>query len=162
LSPLFLEDNSADCTRFRPKIGAHIVECEPKDLDIYSRIVSVCFVEGEDINAWMVAKGWALAYRQYSRDYVSQEERASKANLGMWQGEFELPWDWRQRISQSNAHLQPDDKQPTSTPSKDCAIKGNINDRGRHIYHIPGTNFTVEQLSLPRRASGAFAAKRKQ
>jgi endonuclease YncB( thermonuclease family) len=68
------------------------VECEPKELDIYSRIVSVCFVAGEDINAWMVAKGWALAYRHYSRDYVSQEERASKAKLGMWQGEFELPW----------------------------------------------------------------------
>ena len=57
------------------KIGPRIVECEPKDLD-----VSVCFVEGEDINAWMVAKGWALAYRQDSRDYVSQEERASRAN----------------------------------------------------------------------------------
>ena len=123
------------------KIGAHVVECEPKDLDIYSRIVSVCFVEGEDINAWMVAKGWALAYRQYSRDYVSQEERASKAKLGMWQGEFELPWDWRQRASQSNAHLQPDDKQLNSTQSKDCEIKGNINDRGRHIYHMPGDKF---------------------
>lgn len=123
------------------KIGAHIVECEPKDLDVYSRIVSVCFVEDEDINAWMVAKGWALAYRQYSRDYVSQEERASKEKLGMWQGEFELPWDWRQRASQSNAHLQPDDKQPNSEQSKDCAIKGNINDRGRHIYHMPGDKF---------------------
>jgi endonuclease YncB( thermonuclease family) len=88
------------------KVGARIVECEPKDLDIYNRIVSVCFVEGEDINAWMVAKGWALAYRHYSRDYVTQEERASKAKQGMWQGEFEPPWDWRQRISQSNALLE--------------------------------------------------------
>ena len=123
------------------KIGARIVECEPKDLDIYNRIVSVCFVEGEDINAWMVARGWALAYRQYSRDYVSQEERASKAKLGMWQGEFELPWDWRQKVSQSNARLQSGDKQPNSTPSKDCVIKGNINDRGRHIYHMPGDKF---------------------
>jgi endonuclease YncB( thermonuclease family) len=119
----------------------HMVECEPKDLDIYSHIVSVCFVQGEDISAWMVAKGWALAYRQYSRDYVSQEERASKAKLGLWQGEFELPWDWRQRVSQSNAHLQSGDKQPNNTPSKDCVIKGNINDRGRHIYHMPGDKF---------------------
>src|SRR6185436_17604992 len=123
------------------KIGTRIVECEPKDLDIYSRIVSVCFVEGEDINAWMVARGWALAYRQYSHDYVSQEERASKAKLGMWQGEFEVPWDWRQRASQSNAHLQPTDKQPNSTQSKECEIKGNITDGGRHIYHMPGDKF---------------------
>ena len=131
------------------KIGAHVVECEPKDLDTYSRIVSVCFVEGEDINAWMVAKGWASAYRQYSRDYVSQEERASKAKLGMWQGEFELPWDWRQRVSQSNAHLQPGDKQPNSTPSKDCVIKGNINDRGRH----PFPAFSVCRISSSARAA---------
>lgn len=123
------------------KIGARIVECEPKDLDVYSRIVSVCFVEGEDINAWMVARGWALAYRQYSRDYVGQEERASKAKLGMWQGEFVPPWDWRQKISQSNALLQPGEKQPNSAPPKDCVIKGNINDRGRHIYHMPGDKF---------------------
>jgi endonuclease YncB( thermonuclease family) len=123
------------------KIGAHMVECEPKDLDNYGRSLSVCFVEGEDINAWMVAKGWALADRHHSRDYVSQEERASKAKLGLWQGEFELPWDWRQRVSQSNARLQPDDKQPNSTQSKDCEIKGNINDRGRHIYHMPGDKF---------------------
>jgi len=123
------------------KIGAHIVECEPKDLDIYNPIVSVCFVAGEDINAWMVAKGWALAYRHYSRDYVSQEERASKAKLGMWQGEFELPWDWRQRISQSNALLEAGEKQPSSAPPKECVIKGNINDHGHRIYHMPGDKF---------------------
>ena len=114
------------------KIGARIVECAPKDLDIYNRVVSVCLVEGEDINAWMVARGWALAYRQESRDYLSQEERASDAKLGMWQGEFELPWNWRQRASQSNAQ---------TGQSKDCEIKGNITDRGRHIYHMPGDKF---------------------
>lgn len=123
------------------KIGGRYVECEPKDLDVYSRIVSVCFVDGEDINAWMVAKGWALAYRQYSRDYVGQEERASKAKLGMWQGEFEPPWDWRLKISQSNALLQAGDKQPNSGPPKDCVIKGNINDRGHRVYHMPGDKF---------------------
>ena len=45
------------------------------------------------------------------------------------------------QVSQSNAHLQPDDKQPNSRQSKDCMIKGNINDRGRHIYHMPGDKF---------------------
>lgn len=123
------------------KIGARVVECEPKDLDVYNRTVSVCFVDGEDINAWMVAKGWALAYRQYSSDYLGQEERASKAKLGMWRGEFELPWIWRQKVSQSNALLQSDNQQGNSGPPKDCVIKGNINDRGHRIYHMPGDKF---------------------
>ena len=57
--------------------------------------MSVCFVDDEDINAWMVARDWALAYRHYSHDYVAQEERAAKAKLGMWQGEFDPPWEWR-------------------------------------------------------------------
>ena len=81
------------------RIGRQVVECRPKDEDRYGRVVAVCGVGGEDINAWMVAQGWALAYRYYSRDYVSQERSASKAKLGMWQGEFEPPWDWRQTVS---------------------------------------------------------------
>ena len=43
----------------------------------------------------MVAQGWALAYRQFSDDYVAQEGKAREARLGMWRGEFVAPWDWR-------------------------------------------------------------------
>ena len=77
------------------KIGRQAVECQPKDRDRYGRVVAVCRVGGEDINGWMVAQGWALAYRYYSTDYVSQERRAESAKAGMWQGEFQPPWDWR-------------------------------------------------------------------
>jgi endonuclease YncB( thermonuclease family) len=79
------------------KIGSQAVECQPKDQDRYGRIVAVCQVGGEDINAWMVAQGWALAYRYYSSDYVSQEQDASRSKIGVWQGDFEPPWDWRHR-----------------------------------------------------------------
>jgi len=77
------------------KIKAHTVECRQKDVDQYDRVVAVCLVGGEDINGWMVAQGWALAYRQYSTDYVSQEAGASNSKLGIWQGKFEPPWVWR-------------------------------------------------------------------
>jgi endonuclease YncB( thermonuclease family) len=43
----------------------------------------------------MVAQGWALAYRHYSLDYVGQERRAESAKAGMWQGQFQPPWEWR-------------------------------------------------------------------
>jgi endonuclease YncB( thermonuclease family) len=77
------------------KIKGHTVECQPKDQDQYGRIVAVCFVGTQDINGWMVEHGWALAYRQYSTDYVSQERNATNSKRGIWQGEFQVPWEPR-------------------------------------------------------------------
>jgi endonuclease YncB( thermonuclease family) len=133
------------------KIGRQVVECRPKDEDRFGRVVAVCGVGGEDINAWMVAQGWALAYRYYSRDYVSQERSASKARLGMWQGEFEPPWDWRHKNPQPPAQRSGQPARFVEPPAvmggkdlaganKDCAIKGNISARGR-FYHMPGDEF---------------------
>ena len=49
------------------------------------------------MNAWMVRQGWAVAYRRYSTDYVSQENEAKSERLGIWRGEFVMPWKWRRR-----------------------------------------------------------------
>jgi endonuclease YncB( thermonuclease family) len=76
-------------------IGNKTVECRPKDRDRYGRVVAVCLAGGKDLNAWMVANGLALAYRQYWTDYVSQEQQAAGSKLGMWRGEFIPPWEWR-------------------------------------------------------------------
>ena len=51
------------------------VTCEARDVDRYHRVVAVCAADDEDINAVMVAQVWALAYRQFSNDYVGQEVR---------------------------------------------------------------------------------------
>ena len=77
------------------KIRGRTIECRQKDIDRYSRVVAVCLVGGEDINAWMVDQGWAIAYRQFSTDYVSQERNAANSKIGIWQGKFELPSVWR-------------------------------------------------------------------
>jgi endonuclease YncB( thermonuclease family) len=79
------------------RIGRATVRCEPRDRDRYGRVVAVCFKGAEDLDRWMVANGWAVAYRKYSMDYVSDEERAKRARLGIWSGSFEMPWEWRER-----------------------------------------------------------------
>ena len=79
------------------RIGRATVRCEPRDRDRYGRVVAVCFKGAEDLDRWMVANGWAVAYRKYSLDYVADEERAKRAKLGIWSGSFEMPWDWRAR-----------------------------------------------------------------
>ena len=77
------------------KIGRQKVTCEEKDIDRYKRIVAVCRIGKIDLNAWMVEQGHALAYRRYSKDYVKTEEAAKAQKVGIWQGEFTPPWEWR-------------------------------------------------------------------
>ena len=38
--------------------------CEAMATDRYGRTLGVCYAGGEDVNAWLVANGWALAYRR--------------------------------------------------------------------------------------------------
>ena len=73
------------------------VSCLRKDKDRYGRSVSVCYVNGKDINALLVKRGWAVAYKKYSKDYISEEAEAKKNKLGLWQGQFILPWKWRRQ-----------------------------------------------------------------
>ncbi|MEX2453683.1 MAG: thermonuclease family protein [Rhodospirillaceae bacterium] len=118
------------------RIGKKVVSCAPKDRDRYGRVVAVCSAGGEDLNGWMVAEGWALAYRQYSSDYVSREQAASIAKLGIWRGEFVPPWDWRRGTRLSTAAASP----AAETAGK-CLIKGNIGKGNARIYHVPGGAF---------------------
>ena len=57
----------------RKVIAGRPVVCTERDRDRYGRLVAVCRAGGEDINAWMVAQGMAVAYTKYSRAYVGQQ-----------------------------------------------------------------------------------------
>ena len=103
------------------------VNCNVTDRDRYDRLVAACFVNGEDINERLVFEGWALAYRQYSRDYVHSETHAKRNSAGMWQGRFVEPWKWRKGSRLASTKQE---------KSGDCVIKGNISNSGK-IYHTP-------------------------
>lgn len=74
-------------------LDGRAVVCSSKGKDKYRRTLSVCKVDGKDIGKWMVTRGWAVSYG----DYVFDEAIARRNRLGLWQGEFELPSDWRRR-----------------------------------------------------------------
>lgn len=78
-------------------IGRQPIHCEQRDVDRYKRVVAVCRLGGADINDWLVRRGWAMAYRQYSKDYVAAEAAAKAAKVGIWAGTVEPPWEWRRR-----------------------------------------------------------------
>lgn len=115
------------------KIRSHVLTCDPRDRDRYGRIVAVCRAGGEDLNAWLVAEGWALAYRAYSQDYAPQEASAQSARRGVWAGEFVKPWEYRRGVRLKAAA---NDNEPGQ-----CLIKGNISKNGARIYHVPGGQF---------------------
>ena len=76
-------------------IGSRKVSCIKKTKDRYKRSISICYVDKNDINSLMVKRGWALAYRKYSKKYVKDEAIAKLNNAGMWAGKFIAPWKWR-------------------------------------------------------------------
>jgi micrococcal nuclease len=55
----------------------------------------VCFLGERDINAELVRSGLALAYRAYDNRYAREEDAAREEKVGLWQGRFDEPWDWR-------------------------------------------------------------------
>lgn len=126
------------------RIGGHTVTCETRDRDRYGRTIAVCRTGGSDMNGWMAAEGWALAYRSYSRDYVAEENRARAAKRGVWRGEMIAPWDWRRgmRLAREQSTAQPAASPATSQRGTGgCTIKGNIGKSGTRIYHVPGARF---------------------
>lgn len=78
-------------------IGTRNVQCEERDRDRYKRIVAVCRAGGEDLNAWMVRNGWALAYRQYAPDYIVEEAQARTERAGIHAGTFVEPSEYRKQ-----------------------------------------------------------------
>ena len=77
----------------------------------------------------MVSQGWAVAYRKYSRDYLSQESAAKSGRRGVWKGEFVMPSRWHRGERLQTA---------ARSDSGACQIKGNISRSGKRIYHVPG------------------------
>ena len=64
------------------KIARRPVTCEDLGRDRYKRIIARCTVAGENMGAWMVSEGLALAYRHYSLDYVDEEAGVLRGRPG--------------------------------------------------------------------------------
>lgn len=90
-------DCGAEATRaLAEMIGDTPLACEARDTDRYGRTVATCEAGGISVNTWMVRNGWAVAYRQYGGAiYGANEEAAKDDALGLWSGDFDMPWDWR-------------------------------------------------------------------
>lgn len=147
-------------------IGGRIVRCEIRDRDPYGRVVSRCQAGSTDLGGAMVRAGWAVDYAQFSRGaYASTEAEARRARRGLWAGRFETPSSWRSEERQARPA-------PATPPQAGCVIKGNINAKGRRIFHVPGQeDYAATRINTARgelwfcsaaeaQAAGWVAAKR--
>jgi endonuclease YncB( thermonuclease family) len=95
----------AAATKYAAELaGGRAVECLVIGLDKCRPLLGTCGVlddEGKpdavSLNARMATAGLAVAYRRFSQAYVGAEDEARTAKRGVWQGEFEMPWDYRAR-----------------------------------------------------------------
>jgi endonuclease YncB( thermonuclease family) len=100
--------------------------CESRGKDKYDRMLGICFVDGMDINAEMVRRGFAWAFVKYSTAYSAIEAEARTKKAGIWQGAAQPAWEYRHSRWTT----------AESTAPAGCAIKGNVTKNGR-IYHMP-------------------------
>jgi endonuclease YncB( thermonuclease family) len=81
----------------REALRGRQVACVQNGRDQYSRVLAHCWADGQDVGAWMVGEGLALAYTRYSTRYAGLEAAARRERRGLWAGRFEDPAEWRRR-----------------------------------------------------------------
>ena len=83
--------------KLQKKINNKVITCKILDVDRYKRLIGECYKRNLNLNSWLVSNGYAVAYRKYSKKYISNEINAKNEKKGLWQGKFEMPWDFRRK-----------------------------------------------------------------
>jgi endonuclease YncB( thermonuclease family) len=83
-------------------IARRPVNCSLVNLDPYGRMVAICSAGGTDLGEWLVRKGLALDWPQYSKGRYSGAQRdAEHSGRGIWKGSYVEPWLYRACIRAS-------------------------------------------------------------
>jgi len=77
------------------RIAGRDVRCAVSGVDQYDRQIARCEVSDEDLSGWLISSGLAMAFRRYSERFVAEEEAARATRAGLWQTDFEPPWEYR-------------------------------------------------------------------
>ena len=54
-----------------------------------------CWINGENLNSWLVRQGWALRKKGFENHFHRQERLARNDKTGLWRGGFIPPDEWR-------------------------------------------------------------------
>lgn len=129
--------------RLRRILSAKTVRCRGDEKDQYGRLIATCFIDDENLNRRLVLDGWAVAFVRFSDTYVAEEQEARAARVGIWNGTFIRPVDFR-----AARYEEEKGSSKTGIASTTCVIKGNINSKGEKIYHTPWSSRHYEQTKI--------------
>jgi len=83
-------------------IARRPVSCSPVSFGPYGRTIAICSAGGTDLGEWLVRKGLALDWPQYSKGrYDGAQRDAEHAGRGIWKGSYVEPWLYRACIRAS-------------------------------------------------------------
>ena len=89
-----------------------------------------------------------MVFRRYSDRFTEEEDAALTDSIGLWQTDFEPPWEYRAKRWQVAAQKAP----------AGCPIKGNINREGERSITRPGDHSGTTGLgSAPPKESAGSA-----
>lgn len=66
------------------KIGSSFVQCERKSTNPDRSLVAQCYLKGEDLSAYLLERGWAVATDDAPFEYRTLERIARSRRLGIW------------------------------------------------------------------------------
>jgi endonuclease YncB( thermonuclease family) len=139
---------AAATAQLRWLVGGRRVDCESVGTDKYGRMLGLCTADGRDVNSEMVRTGHAWAFVKYSKRYEAVEAEARQQKVGIWKGEAEPAWSYRERhwhVAEAGA-------------PKGCAIKGNVSENGR-IYHMPWSPWYARVRIEPEKGERWFCSE---
>ncbi len=74
------------------RIEGRSVVCDGDERDEFGQRTARCEVDGSELGAWLVERGWALAA---SKGHARAESEAREAGRGLWHDRFTPSADWR-------------------------------------------------------------------
>jgi len=117
------------------------IDCNITGTDRYGRSLAKCSTEFLPLSEAIAELGWAVAYREYSQNYVEAEERAKLRKADIWNSTFIMPAAHRLANAPKPLKSRPvparSASQQSNQWSSGCPIKGNRNRKGQWIYHLP-------------------------
>jgi len=75
------------------KIKTADIRCDEKATTDEGIVVGECFLGEENLNRYMVEKGFALADRAETERFTGYEAKAKAGKKGLWVTRFAMPWD---------------------------------------------------------------------
>lgn len=106
------------------RIGETSLACVIGQADPQARALGTCRKDGEDLAAWLVSHGYAVADRHASSDYVPNQKQAWAKRRGLWAGVFEDPTTQERQAYSAKSHVaDADPADPVTTAAIPAAMK---------------------------------------